>query len=361
MPSYSVREILSWVPLTKAVEVVKGGIPSVLPQEFFTLEEKVSGHTARMIEYKGTRKTSRITNYGSVARSMERVELGSRDIVLLSTREQIPFRDELVFILRNWEQYTPQQHFAMREIAFQGEQMRLRMENLEIAATLSSLVYGKIYFDSDGNLLPDNVGASLVVDQGVPSTNFLTASTLGGLWSNTNTNIVDQITTVKKKAIQASGYPLKYAIYGQDAAKHMAVNESLRYFWARHQDHNDSYLDSGLIPKKFLGLTWVPAYEAFYEDATGVVRELFPTDRVVFTPEITEATWAFYRGSELVPTTLGMFGGAEQALNSFVEVFGRGRYARVYDNPVQIVDIAFDHFLPRIKVPNAYFVLDIDS
>ena len=62
---YSVHDILSWVPLTEAVEVVKTGIPKVLPPEFWNTTENVSGNTARLIEFTGTRRTARVTPYGA--------------------------------------------------------------------------------------------------------------------------------------------------------------------------------------------------------------------------------------------------------------------------------------------------------
>lgn len=357
---FSVREILSWYPLTKAVEVVKGGLPTVLPQEFFSLEEQVSGHQARTVEIRGTRRTARVVPYGSPAPNAERVTLSDRALVLLSAREQIQFRDELVFILRNWEEYTPQQQFAMREIALQGEQMRQRFENLEIAATLQTLAEGRIWFDKDGNLLPSSSGADLVIDQGVPSSN---TGNLGGVisasWANSNTDIVSQIVNIKKLCVQRTGYRLKYAIYGANIPGYLAKNTQLQLFWARNVEKNREFLESGLLPRDFLGLIWIPAYEAFYEDKDGTVREIFDGDRVTFTPEITEATWAFYRGSELVPTTFGPMMDAEKALGSFREVFGRGRYAKILDNPVQIIDVGFSHFLPRMKVPEAFFLADV--
>lgn len=363
--SYSVRDILSWQPLTAAVQFIKSGIPNVLPKEFFTLEEKVSGNQARTVEVRGTRRTARVVSYGSPALTAEKVELSDRALVLLSAREQIPFREELVFILRNWEEYTPQHKFAMKEIAFQGEQMRVRFDNLEIASVCQTLANGAIYFDSEGNMLPNATGATLIVDQGVPNSNKGQGQDINGnplindSWGSPNADITGMVTNIKRTAVQRSGYQLKYAIYGRNIASYMASNDQLKYFWARDQGRNAEFLSRNEVPKNFLGLTWLPAYESFYEDASGNIHELFPPDVVVFTPEITQETWAFYRGSELVPQSFGPLEDGIAALNSTKEVFGRGRYARIVDNPIQIIDVAFSHFLPRMKTPLAYFILDV--
>jgi hypothetical protein len=126
----------------------------------------------------------------------------------------------------------------------------------------------------------------------------------------------------------------------------MAANASLQYFWARNQQYNDEYLKKNLVPEKFLDLVWVPANQAFYEDQDGTVQTIFPADGVTFTPEITKATWTLYRGSEMVPSQFGPVADALAALKSLTEVFGRGRYAKIKDNPVEILDIGFTHFLP---------------
>ena len=139
----------------------------------------------------------------------------------------------------------------------------------------------------------------------------------------------------------------------------MVNNTSLQGFWSRNQVYNQQYLERNLVPEKFLDYIWVPANEAFYEDESGTVQEIFPADGITFTPEITKATWTMYRGSELVPSQFGPVADGPAALKSLTEVFGRGRYAKLKDNPVEIIDIGFTHFLPRLKVPAAYFFTDV--
>lgn len=358
--AFSVQDILSWVPLTEAVEIQKTGIPKVLPSEFWTTTENVSGNTARLIEFSGTRRTARVSGYGSPAKVAEKVSLQDRGVILLSSREEQAFRDELLKILREWEEYKPQQAFAMKEIAYQGEQFRQRFENLEIAAATQTVAASVLYFDGDGNLLPTSSGADVIVDQGVPSAN---KNQLGGIisttWSSTAAPIAKDLFNLRAAAVRGAGFPLKYAIYGANIPGYMAANDSLKYFWARNQMYNQEYLSKNLVPEKFLDFIWVPANEAFYEDDSGVNQTIFPADGITFTPEINKATYTMYRGSEMVPTQFGPVADAMAALKSLTEVFGRGRYAKLKDNPVEILDIAFTHFLPRLKVPAAYYFADV--
>jgi hypothetical protein len=357
---YSPQDILSWVPLTEAVEVVKTGLPKVLPPEFWTTTENVSGNNARMIEYSGTRRTSRVTPYGAPAKQAEKVSLSDRAVILLSSREEVAFRDELVKIFREWEDYKPQQQMAMREVAHQGEQFRQRFENLEIAAVSQTVASGVLYFDGEGNLLPTSSGAVLTVDQGVPANNKNQLNgIIGTTWSNVAAPIANDLFNLRARAIQTTGFPLKYAIYGKNIPGYMTGNTSLQGFWARNAQYNQQYLDKNLVPEKFLDYIWVPANEAFYEDESGTVREIFPADGITFTPEVNKATYTLYRGSELVPTQFGPTADAMAALKSLTEVFGRGRYAKLKDNPVEIIDIAFTHFLARLKSPASWFFADV--
>lgn len=362
---YSIQDILSWVPLTEAVEVVKTGIPKVLPPEFWTTTENVSGVNARMIEYTGTRKTARVVPYGAPAVQAEKVTLADRGIILLSSREEVAFRDELVRIFREWDDYKPQQMFAMKELSHQGEQFRTRFENLEVASTLQTLATGHNWFDVNGNLLPSSSGAALDVDQGIPAGNRDQLDVFGGgdlldvSWDDPTAEIARQIYAVKNAAVKKTGYRLKYAIYGQNVPGYMTANETLRYFWARNSTYNEDYLRKNLVPEQFLDLIWVPAAEAFFDDQDGATQTIFDPDQVTFTPEINKATYTFYRGSEMVPSQWGPVSDAVAALKSLSEVFGRGRYAKLKDNPVEIIDIGFTHFLSRLKVPNGYFIADV--
>src|SRR5688500_14423157 len=136
---YGINEVLNYVPLTESVEAVRTGIPRVLPDEFWTTTENVPGNKARHIKYTGTRKVARVAPYGSPPRQVEHLPLEDQPMIFLHTIEEIAFRQELLDILRQWEDYRPQQKFALDEIARQGEHFRRRFDNLRTAAVLSTL------------------------------------------------------------------------------------------------------------------------------------------------------------------------------------------------------------------------------
>ncbi|MBA4187584.1 MAG: hypothetical protein C0467_06150, partial [Planctomycetaceae bacterium] len=167
----SINTVLGYTPLTEAVQVIADGLPKVLPEQFWSLTEDVPGTKARLIEFNGQRQTARISPAGSPPRPRGKLTLGDKALVLMSAMEEMEFDEELCNIFQNWEAYTPQQDWSMRQVAYQGEGFRRLFENLEIASVLLNVALGLNYFDGDGNLLPTSSGATLTVDQGIPAAN----------------------------------------------------------------------------------------------------------------------------------------------------------------------------------------------
>jgi hypothetical protein len=357
---YNVPDLLSYVSLMKSVETIKNGLPRVLPPQFWSLTEDVLGDRARVVEFTGTRRVARVQPYGSPARLVEKVGLSDRAVILLHSFEEVQYSDELFRILRNWEQYTPQQNFAMEEITRQGMLFATRQVNLETAAVTAMLANGKLWFDVDGNLLSSSSGATLTVDYQIPANNL---NQLNGIisasWATASTNIVAQINALKVRATQATGFGLTYAFYGQNIPTYFSTNDSIKEFWWRNPQLNQNFMDTGILPRGMLGLIWVPVQEAFYEDSSGNTVQIFGGDTITFTPDINAATYHFLRGSYPVPTSYGPMPDGDAALKSFKDVHGMYRYAKVLDNPSRMIDLAGNTFLPRFKNPNTIFIADV--
>lgn len=358
--TYNALDLLSWTNLMRPVELVKTGIPRVLPAEFWTVTEEVMGDRAKVVEYTGTRRVARVNPYGSPARLVEKVGVSDRNVILLNSTEEMQYTDELYRVLRQWGSYAPQQKWAMDQIAQQGELFVQRQTNLETAAVTAMLANGVLWFDSSGNLLSSSSGASLTVDYQIPANN---KNQLNGLiaadWSTTTTDIVGQINAIKVRAVQTTGYPLRYAFYGQNIPGYFNKNTSIQNYWWRNPQFSASYLDTGRMPPGMLELEWVPVQNAFYEDSSGSVVQIFGGDTVTFTPDINATTYAMYHGSQFVPTRFDFFPNAEAVHASAREVYGMYRYAKVLDNPYRIVEIDGNTFLPRFKIPNSIYIADV--
>lgn len=120
------------------------------------------------------------------------------------------------------------------------------------------------------------------------------------------------------------------------------------------------YLASGIIPQGLFGYTWIPAYNAFYEDADGTNQRLWDTDRVAFTPDVEDGDWwAMMEGSFHVPTTIDVQSSAEQTMNNLKMVYGQFGYSLVVHDPVCVNQYYGDTFIPLLKNPNVLYSADV--
>lgn len=361
---YSIEQVLGYVPLTRAIKTVASGIPKVLPEKFYTPSPgaRVMGNKARNISFAGTRKVARVTPYGAPPRQVVQLPRSSTDVRLLHSTESIAVEQELLMLLRKLETYEAQV-MAADEIRFQAQEYRQRFDNLRVAAITSMVAHGKLWFDADGNLQNSSSGADLEIDYGVPATNRNqinpgSGAIISASWATSTTNIVTQVNNLKKYAIQKTGYPLKYALYGANIAGYLTNNDHFKYYLARNPGMNQRHIDTGRLDGEYLELTWIPVYNAFYEDEDGTIVEVFPADQVVFTPDLTEDIYQLYEGGYPVPKSIQMVTDLEQALSNVAYEYGQYGYAYM-EPPNRLMQVYGDTFLPRWMNPNAIFMADV--
>lgn len=360
--AYSIEQILGFVPLTAAVEKVKAGVPRLLPPEFYRRNpaDQVLGNKARMINYSGTRKNARLAPYGAPPRQIDQLARESQDVILLHTIENLPFQQELFLQLRRLDQYTVQK-MAADEIAFQAMGAATRQTNLESSAVHVMLANGKLWFDTSGNLLATSSGADITVDYGVPANNLNQLNSLiSSSWATTSTDIPKQINNIKMAAVQTTGYPLKTALYGKNIMSYLMQNDFVKYYLARNPVANDRWKDTNQIPDGLFDLKWINMQNTFFEDSSGTVTEIFGGDTVTFCPDITPMTYSIYEGSYPVPKSLTLAQNVEQQLANMEIKYGQFGYAMMNPgSPSQIIGVYGDTFMPRLKVPAAFFVSDV--
>ena len=361
--------LLTYVHLTPTVTVVKPGIPNPLPKKLFSLTMDVPGNKAQYIELYGTRKTARRQPFGAPPRVALKQPLDQVSMLLLQVAQQMVFEQELATQLREFASYTPQYKFAEQEVAFQGENFRQTFENTRIASVAFSYSQGKIWWDADGKLLPSATNAVVTIDQRIPAANTGTVTdtnSVGGVvvnspWSLPTTDIVTQVNTIKQLAAQrGGGHAPKYALYGTNIPGYISQNEVCQSLFPFFKEQAQAITKQGIVPDDFLGLTWVPMQNMFYQDESDVNQEIFRPDYVTFLPEIDRNTYTLFQGSRLIPKNFGVAGTGLEVLDNYISVTGMGRYA--YPNFLggfpMIVDVGFDTFLPQIKTPNAVFLVN---
>jgi hypothetical protein len=228
------------------------------------------------------------------------------------------------------------------------------------------LFKGQIYFDGAGNLLPSSSGAKVTVDYAVPAGNqgqldvYGTSSPiLDTSWDNAAAGISTQMQKLRKAARRLTGYSLAHAFYGENVLDYLLGNTKVKEILNRTPALRNDAAQSD-IPSQLFGLTWHPAYEAFFEDSGGTNQDLVGADQVLFTPEPTPDWIGWLEGTYPVPTTVGAISAdAIAAAANVATVAGMFSYGQVVADPVTIKQVAGDTFLPVLKVPKAVFVATV--
>ena len=344
--AFSIEQILGYVPLTKAVEKVKAGVPRTLPPAFYARPkaDQVLGDKALNIAYSGTRKVARLAPYGSPPRQITQLPREAQPVVLLHSIENLPFKQELFLQLRNLEDYTVQR-MAATEIAFQASQAGMRFVNLETTAVHMMLANGKLWFDASGNLLPSSSGADLTIDYGVPAGNQNQINWNGGgniidaSWGTSTTKIVSHIKKIKRAAVLLTGYPLKYAIYGANIPEYLALNGTFQNYLRYHPQFREQFVDAAEIADGTLGLTWIDGSNLFFDDDSGTTQQIVQDDGIIFCPDVADnRAYTIHEGSYPVPKSLTMAQDVESMLANFEIQYGPFGYAMM-NPPSQIIGV----------------------
>ncbi len=367
MSTVTLQDILGGPNLCGVIRGTATGIPSVFPESFYQVDKTVDRDTGQYTRVYGTRTVARMAAYGSPSqqRQLKGVEavpvklIHSVESILLSTTDYL-----------NLLQYddTAMQTRGMQEVTRQVREFRANFDNLRVAALTQMLFQGAIYWDGNGNLLPNSTGAKTIANFSVPTGNTgqldpLTTGTaiLDVSWDNAASDIDRQLLNLRQIATRLSGYPLKYAFYGKNVPTYLTNNTKLQNYFVRNAGDNSQYLSSADVPSPLLGLQWLPAYDAFFEDATGTLQGLVGDDQVVFTPEPSPDWIGWLEGTYPVPTSIGAVNAdATQSLRQNVTTAaGMFAYGVLSTDPVTIKMVAGDTFLPVLKVPKAIFIATV--
>lgn len=359
--SQTLDQILGGQNLTGVIQQTTTGVPDVFPASFYASRRPVDGDTAEYTRVDGTRQTARISAYGSPSQQRELKDVAKVPVKLIHTVESILHKPSVLTNLVNFDSPSHQQ-LGITEVTRQTRQFRQLFDNLRVASLTSMLFSGAIYFDGSGNLLPNSTGSKIAVNYGVPLGNVGQLNVFGGAdildasWDGATADVATQITNLKKAARKLTGYPLAHAFYGQNVLDYLLNNDRVKEMMKFNPPANAQTL-AGDVPAGLFGLQWHPAYEAFFEDASGTAQELVGADQVLFTPEPSMDWLDWLEGTYPVPTTVGAVSADSVAAAGNVHLAsGMFSYAQVTSDPVTIKQVAGDTFLPVLKVPKAVFV-----
>jgi len=354
----TLEQVLGYDNLTQLAVSIRGGLPKPLPASLYSVTKRVSGNLAKYRKVSGTREVARMVQYGSPSKAAQQKGVTEETVRLLHSSEHV-WHDPYTLIALQQLDNAAQQKLGQQEIARQTREFATRFTNLRTTAIASAFALGAIYFDSDGNLLPSSSGATYTVDMGIPAANKnQIGGIIGASWATSTTDIAGDIQAIKRKALQTTGYPLRYAIYGLNVLNYLLGNDTIKELIPRSAAYNESAL-AGAIKNGFMGLDWIDGSNAFFVDSSGSVQQLVGDDTVIFLPEPSPDWYELIEGSVPIPSSINVSSDATTALRNITEVYGMFSYATVKDDPTGIKQVAGDTFLPVIKVPSAVFIADV--
>jgi hypothetical protein len=363
MSTVTLQDILGGPNLCGVIQGTATGIPSVFPPSFYQVDKTVDRDTGQYTRVYGTRTVARIAAYGSPSQQRQLKGVEAVPVKLIHSVESILLSTSDYMNLLQYDD-TAAQTRGIQEVTRQVREFRANFDNLRVAALTQMLFQGAIYWDGNGNLLPNGTGAKTVASFSVPSGNTGQLDPLGTgtpivdtSWDNVAADIDHQILGLRQLATRISGYPIKYAFYGKNVPSYLTNNTKLQNYFVRNSSDNNQYLSSADVPSPLLGLTWLPAYDAFFEDQTGALQGLVGDDQVVFTPEPSPDWIGWLEGTYPVPTNIGAVNmDATQSLRQNVTTAaGMFAYGILSSDPVTVKMVAGDTFLPVLKVPKAIY------
>jgi hypothetical protein len=362
--SQTLEQILGGANLTGVIQQTTTGIPNVFPEGFYASRRPVDGDTAEYTRIDGTRQTAHIAAYGSPSQQRELKNIAKVPVKLIHTIESVLHKPNVLTNLLNFAEPTKQQ-LGVAEVTYQTRQFRQLFDNLRVASLTSMLFTGSINFDGNGSLLAGPGGAKISVNYGLPAGNQGQLNVLGAgnildaTWDNAVAGIATQLTNLKKAARRLTGYPLAHAFYGQNVLDYLLGNNKVKEMMKFNPAANARTL-AGDVPSNLFGLSWHPAYEAFYEDDTGTPQDLVGGDQVLFTPEPSMDWLDWLEGTYPVPSNVGAITpDAIGAAGNVSVASGMFSYGQVLSDPVTVKHVAGDTFLPVLKVPKAIFVATV--
>jgi hypothetical protein len=370
MAYVSINDILGAPNLCGIIQSTVSGIPNPFPPGFFQVDQTVDGDTGEYKVFTGTRTNATISPYGAPSKNRQLRDVGVKSVKLLHSVENIVLPVKDYVNLLNYNDLAKQK-LGIDEVSRQIREARWTQDNLRISALTSMLFNTEIFYDNQGNLLPNSTGAQTTVSYGVPVGNqnqldvYQTGNPIiSASWATNTTAIDKQIQALHQTAVQLTGYELKHAFYGLNVANYLTSNSNLGNYFFRDSYGPDafgpSYVATADIPNPLLGLTWHKAYQSFFIDQNGNQQSLVGPNQVVFTPEPSTSWIGFLEGTYPVPTKAGIITPAEPTIVSSMETrAGMFAYGMASADPPTAKIVYGDTFLPVLKVPSAIFVATV--
>lgn len=364
------EDVVDSQSLTAIVQERVNGVPEdVLPGGFLNLTTPISGDRDSYVRTTGTSGMAPITSYDA-ASGLEQLS-GTETIpfVCMNVRRHFVIDNSDVARLKNSTEATAQR-ISLARITNSIERITSRIRG-SLVGSIYSMLTGFQRYDSDGNMLDPNVAGDNRHDYGIAAGHKDqldwdgNGAIIGTKWDTTSSTPISDIAAIKVAARKETGLPISTAMYGSNIHGYLLSNTALQQTINGNPNFASSFA-GGTIPQGFLGINrWLPISEAFAEahtstDSSRSFIDFFGANTVIFMPEVSREWYTLYQGSYEVPTSLGIDGGAFEAMNRASTAFGPASYATTTTDPFGVKVIMVNTWFPALLNPKAIFIADVD-
>ena len=321
-----------------------------------------------------TRKTARVRApmTGPAAVSLD--PIGQSSGVAIRVFEKRPLEWDRVYVTRPpGENFGAVDERGQRYVALQARNLGQRSSNVREFA-ISRMLHGQFYVEKVGEewLVTDSPtnakgGGNMKVDYQIPAAN---KGDLGGIltdWSNSATNIHQEILAISRKMERDHGRPLRHVWIPSIYLDQIMTNDSLVKLAGTANIVFQRYQPSGLMNVEGIedtgynvvltGLPWLTwhVYDAgleIYNPSTGneEFTPLIPNKKAIFMPDPDPEIAEFMEGSEMVAENDGEIPRPE---------FGQVAYVSQKSSPALMEMHNLENFLPILYIPKAINFGDI--
>ena len=335
-------------------EQVRAGLPmNHLPPGLLggATTRQIDGNTFTYTLYSGQQKVMASGAYGAASRPRTAQSVGERAGKTFSFAENMEIK---AACLANLLSETGQrQALGISEVNRMIRESVTVRQNARTAYVSSLFLLNNIYLNGEGNLLHSSSGAVQTIAAPTPTT--LTAS---ATWGTATTDVLEDLQRFQAESVAATGYSLRYAIYGPNVLGYIMGNTDCRDLIIRNPSANAAVLGAGSgAVFELSGMIWMPARLGFFEDSGGTDRRFTTDDKVVFLPEVDSTWFEMIEGSTPVPGA-AYSGDAAAVANAIGMQYGPFNYAVNQTDPVGVKMVYGDNFFPAIKVTGAVCTCD---
>jgi hypothetical protein len=335
--------LLHWENLTRLVNDYKPQGTPLIDSGLFS-KAPIEGQSAVIDIIKVNRTKAHSTGKRSPSKTIAPEVIKRQPLTLSRAFENVPLPGSTLLNLRNPGSFNLQKIAAdqvAREVKKMGRRIDYRNEFY-----MASALQGSITDTIDG--------VSFTADYMFPAShkitiggNELSNDSFGTAWDDTGAKISFDVTKLRQKAREDSGFEIDTIIAGPEVMDAL-INNELVSTYLRSTQEGIAFMKSGFRGELF-GVKWME-YGAGYKDDSDVFQRFLPEGVICAIPAADPLLAELLSGDDVIPTPNKM---DVQSIN------GRYSYASITDDPAGIKLFAGEVSLPVIYVPGAFFTATV--